>query len=111
MGCGPGGPARELAASREGPRFGSLWGPGPIGLGFKVFSANGQLSGRGLGAYKRPPQGGDSRGFSAWSRDGMPREKQNHYRPSDREPFMNERQREYFRNKLLAWREEILREA
>jgi DnaK suppressor protein len=24
---------------------------------------------------------------------------------------MNERQREYFRNKLLAWREEILREA
>src|ERR671938_2160309 len=41
----------------------------------------------------------------------MPREKQNHYRPSDREPFMNERQREYFRNKLLAWREEILREA
>src|SRR5919202_2845696 len=41
----------------------------------------------------------------------MPREKQNHYRPSDREPFMNERQREYFRNKLLAWREEILRAA
>jgi DnaK suppressor protein len=41
----------------------------------------------------------------------MAREKLNHYRPSDREPFMNERQREYFRNKLLAWREEILREA
>ena len=41
----------------------------------------------------------------------MPREKQNHYRPSDREPFMNERQRDYFRNKLLAWREDILREA
>lgn len=41
----------------------------------------------------------------------MPREKPNHYRPSDREPFMNERQREYFRNKLLAWREEILHEA
>src|SRR5207244_11780032 len=34
-----------------------------------------------------------------------------HYRPIDAEPFMNERQREYFRNKLLAWREEILREA
>jgi len=33
------------------------------------------------------------------------------YRPSDREPFMNERQREYFRNKLLAWREDILRES
>ena len=41
----------------------------------------------------------------------MPREKQNHYRPSDREPFMNERQREYFRNKLEAWRDDILREA
>jgi len=41
----------------------------------------------------------------------MAREKLNHYRPSDREPFMNERQRDYFRNKLLAWREEILREA
>jgi DnaK suppressor protein len=34
-----------------------------------------------------------------------------HYRPIDSEPFMNERQREYFRNKLLTWREEILREA
>jgi len=33
------------------------------------------------------------------------------YRPSDREPFMNERQREYFRFKLLDWREEILKEA
>ena len=33
------------------------------------------------------------------------------YRPSDKEPFMNERQREYFRAKLLAWREDILKEA
>jgi DnaK suppressor protein len=33
------------------------------------------------------------------------------YRPSDKEPFMNERQREYFRQKLLAWKEDILREA
>jgi DnaK suppressor protein len=33
------------------------------------------------------------------------------YRPSDREPFMNERQREYFRQKLLDWREDILKEA
>ncbi len=41
----------------------------------------------------------------------MPREKQNHYRPTDREPFMNGRQRDYFRDKLLAWREDILREA
>ncbi|MGV6820390.1 MAG: RNA polymerase-binding protein DksA [Parvularcula sp.] len=30
------------------------------------------------------------------------------YKPSDDEPFMNERQREYFRQKLLDWRNEIL---
>lgn len=33
------------------------------------------------------------------------------YRPSDDEPFMNKRQKEYFRRKLIAWRDEILREA
>ena len=30
------------------------------------------------------------------------------YRPSQKEKFMNERQREYFRQKLLAWRSELL---
>jgi len=33
------------------------------------------------------------------------------YRPSENEPFMNERQRDYFRTKLLAWKSEILAEA
>ena len=33
------------------------------------------------------------------------------YRPTDKEPFMNERQREYFRQKLLVWKEDILKEA
>jgi DnaK suppressor protein len=33
------------------------------------------------------------------------------YRPSEDEPFMNERQLEYFRNKLLNWKEDILRES
>ena len=33
------------------------------------------------------------------------------YRPSPDEPFMNERQQSYFRNKLHAWKEAILREA
>jgi RNA polymerase-binding transcription factor len=37
--------------------------------------------------------------------------KVNGYRPSDREPFMNERQREYFRKKLIQWRDEILAES
>ncbi len=30
------------------------------------------------------------------------------YRPSEEEQFMNERQRAYFRRKLLAWKEEII---
>ena len=32
------------------------------------------------------------------------------YRPSDDEPFMNERQRLYFRRKLQAWKEDIIRQ-
>ena len=33
------------------------------------------------------------------------------YRPTEKEPFMNERQREYFRARLLDWKEDILKEA
>lgn len=33
------------------------------------------------------------------------------YRPRDDEPFMNDRQREYFRRKLRAWKEEIIRDS
>jgi DnaK suppressor protein len=33
------------------------------------------------------------------------------YRPSEDETFMSERQLEYFRQKLLNWKEEILRES
>jgi len=33
------------------------------------------------------------------------------YKPSEDEPFMNERQREYFRRKLLEWRDSILSES
>ena len=33
------------------------------------------------------------------------------YRPTEDEEFMSERQREYFRRKLLAWKEDILAEA
>ena len=32
------------------------------------------------------------------------------YHPSETEPFMNERQRSYFRNKLIAWKEDIVRQ-
>jgi DnaK suppressor protein len=33
------------------------------------------------------------------------------YRPSEDEEFMNERQLEYFKQKLLQWKEDILRES
>ena len=33
------------------------------------------------------------------------------YRPAEDEEFMNPRQREYFRQKLLAWRAELLQES
>ena len=33
------------------------------------------------------------------------------YRPTEDEPFMNERQREYFRRKLIRWKHDILKEA
>jgi DnaK suppressor protein len=32
------------------------------------------------------------------------------YRPTENEPFMNERHKIYFRNKLVAWKEEIVRQ-
>ena len=33
------------------------------------------------------------------------------YKPTDAEPFMCERQKEYFRRKLIAWKESILNES
>jgi DnaK suppressor protein len=33
------------------------------------------------------------------------------YRPTEDEPFMNPRQRDYFRQKLERWKEDILRES
>ncbi|MEK9969532.1 MAG: RNA polymerase-binding protein DksA [Ferrovibrio sp.] len=33
------------------------------------------------------------------------------YRPTESETFMNPRMKEYFRRKLLAWKDEILRES
>jgi DnaK suppressor protein len=33
------------------------------------------------------------------------------YRPSEDEPFMGAKQREYFRRKLLAWRQDLIKES
>ena len=41
----------------------------------------------------------------------MPVAVDENYKPSEDQPFMNERQKEYFRRKLLAWKEDILRES
>ena len=40
----------------------------------------------------------------------MPPKLPKNYRPSGEEPFMNAKQREYFRQRLLRWRRELLRE-
>jgi DnaK suppressor protein len=54
--------------------------------------------------YKAAPCEGDR------SAD-MPAAVTKDYRPGDDEPFMNERQQEYFRRKLIDWKNEILEEA
>ena len=40
----------------------------------------------------------------------MPTKLPKNYRPSDKEPFMNAKQREYFRQRLLRWKRELLRD-
>jgi DnaK suppressor protein len=49
-------------------------------------------------------------GHSALKRQGCNVRQNIRYRPSDKEPFMNERQREYFREKLMNWRDDVLNE-
>jgi DnaK suppressor protein len=43
--------------------------------------------------------------------NGSAKDKAKSYRPTDKEPFMNERQKDYFRQKLTIWRDDILKEA
>ena len=40
----------------------------------------------------------------------MPTKLPKNYRPSDNEPFMNAKQREYFRQRLLRWKRELVRD-
>ena len=60
--------------------------------------------------YIRPARTDDFP-FRLAREDGLTLEKLKNYRPTEKEPFMNDRQREYFRAKLLAWKDEILRES
>ncbi|MCZ2204401.1 RNA polymerase-binding protein DksA [Bartonella sp. A05] len=41
----------------------------------------------------------------------MNKEVYGQYHPSEDEPFMNERQKAYFRSKLVSWKNDILRES
>ena len=50
-------------------------------------------------------------GIHAGNGSGTGKDKSKIYRPTEKEPFMNERQKEYFRQKLSIWREDILKEA
>ena len=54
---------------------------------------------------------GHSNGHNNGNGNGNARSAEKNYRPTDKEPFMSERQRDYFRDKLLAWRDDILKEA
>ena len=54
-------------------------------------------------AHKNPPASNNS---------NIPKKKlPRSYRPSEREPFMNARQMEYFRQHLVHWREELVRDS
>ena len=52
--------------------------------------------------YKAAPREGGSEEMASAVKE---------YRPKDDEPFMNERQKDYFRQKLLVWKQEILDES
>ena len=49
--------------------------------------------------------------FDRLGNASMSRTVETNYKPSEEEPFMNERQKSYFRAKLVSWRNDILREA
>jgi DnaK suppressor protein len=69
-------------------------------------SVNGGGPGRIMLNSKKPAAKSGNKGRSRNSSILLPEG----YRPSENEPFMNERHRTYFRNKLVAWKEEIIRQ-
>ena len=79
-------------------------------------AGHGNIVCRKTSLYKAPREGNFllarcSKGAAPQVKDGLALEKLKNYRPTEKEPFMNERQRDYFRAKLLAWKDEILRES
>jgi DnaK suppressor protein len=70
-------------------------------------SRNGSDNGKRNGAVNGHGNGNGNGQHKANGNGARPGE----YRPSEAEPFMSEPQREYFRVKLLRWKEDILRES
>jgi DnaK suppressor protein len=61
-------------------------------------------------ATKKPSSARKASAMSAKSMSTKAIVLPNDYRPSENEPFMNERHRIYFRNKLTTWKDDILRQ-
>jgi DnaK suppressor protein len=76
---------------------------------------NGSARGRAaIKAKKKTPAKRSARAAARIGGKGRSRQAQimlpDGYRPSENEPFMSERHKTYFRNKLVAWKEEIVRQ-
>ena len=85
------------------------------GKGIKAVNGT---QGRSNGLNGHNAQNGHSNGHNgqngihaANGSGNVAKDKNKIYRPTEKEPFMNERQKEYFRQKLAIWREDILKEA
>ena len=75
--------------------------------------SNGLNGHNGQNGHSNGPNGHNGHnGIHAANGSGtVAKDKSKIYRPTEKEPFMNERQKEYFRQKLAIWREDILKEA
>ena len=72
----------------------------------KTASPTDATEGETLVAERKPAAGGSASSADSRNETVLPEG----YRPSDDEPFMNARQRLYFRTKLIAWKEDIIRQ-
>ena len=76
-----------------------------------VKAVNGTHGSNGLNGYNGMNGHNGANDIHANGVGTAAKDKNKSYRPSEKEPFMNDRQREYFRQKLSIWREDILKEA
>jgi DnaK suppressor protein len=73
--------------------------------------ANGHNGHNGKNGYSNGHDGHNGHNGIHAANGTSAKDKSRDYRPTEKEPFMNERQKEYFRLKLAIWREDILKEA